>query len=211
MKCSYDECNKTNIRARGLCVQHWSYEQYGSCSNGCVLPAANSKGWCTNCDKRGGPPKRRNLGSILNSDIEKVCSRCKNVFPIEEFFKSHNKNRCQSCQLWVKRDTYLKRNFGIDTEKYENMLEKSNGGCYICGATKEKNGKYLAVDHDHSCCKAKKSCGKCVRGILCDRCNRAVGLLKDNVDNALAVAMYIQKNKPVDKTLLINLDWNEEM
>ena len=187
MKCSYNECDKTNIRARGLCVQHWNYEQYGSCSNGCVLPAANSKGWCANCNKRGGPPKRRNAGTILNNEKERLCSKCKNIFPIEEFFKSHHKNRCQDCQSWVKRDGYLKRTYGIDTNVYEKMLEENNNGCYICGKTQQENGKYLAVDHDHSCCSDYRvSCGKCVRGILCDTCNKAVGLLKDNAENAMA-------------------------
>lgn len=209
MKCKYQECSKTIIRARGLCSEHWNYEQYGKCLNGCSMPAANSRGWCSNCNKRGGPPKRRSIGVIINNDLERLCSRCKNIFPIEEFSKSHHKNRCISCQAWVKRDGYLKRNYNIDTKKYEKMLAKSNGGCYICGKTQEESGKYLAVDHDHSCCKSKgRSCGKCVRGILCDTCNRAVGLLKDNPENAMAVAEYIKNNKPVDKTLLINLEWD---
>lgn len=208
-KCNYIYCDNEKIRARGLCSIHWNYEQYGSCSNGCVMPASNSKGWCANCVKRNGPPSRRNVGNLLNNDKEKYCSRCKTVFPIDEFFKSGHRNRCTSCQAWVKRDTYLKKNYGIDTKKYEEMLKLSNNGCYICGKTKEQNNnKYLSVDHNHACCNTNKGCcGKCVRGILCDTCNRAVGLLQDNPKNAMAVAKYIQNNKPVNKTLLINLDW----
>lgn len=208
MKCRYKDCNKTKIRARGLCVQHWNYEQYGSCSNGCALPAANSKGWCTNCNKRGGPPSKRLLGAAINNSNQRLCSRCKKIFPLEEFNKSNHKNRCIECQFWVKRDGYLKRTYGIDTTTYEKMLEKNNGGCYICGKTQKENGKYLAVDHDHLCCNNYKvSCGKCIRGILCDTCNRAVGLLKDNAENAMAVAKYIKNNQPVSRKLLINLNW----
>lgn len=207
-KCSYIDCKNEKIRARNICSTHWNYEQYGSCSNGCVMPSSNSKGWCANCIKRGGPPSRRNIGNLLNNENERYCSKCKNIFQIDEFFKSHHKGRCVSCQAWVKRDVYLKQNYGINTKKYEEMLKKSNNGCYICGKTKkENNNKYLSIDHDHSCCPEKKSCGSCIRGILCDICNRAVGLLKDNPDNAIAVAMYIKNNKPVDKSLLINLDW----
>lgn len=179
------------------------------CINGCTREASPKTGLCGNCVKRGGkPPKRRNVGYVYNSEVERYCSRCKRVFPIEEFQNSHHQSRCVECQKWVKRDAYLKQNYGISTEQYEELLCASNGGCYICGKTKDKNGgRYLSVDHDHSCCQNRKSCGKCVRGVLCDTCNRAVGLLQDSPENAMAVALYIKKNAPVDKTLLINLDW----
>lgn len=179
------------------------------CINGCFAEGAKSHGMCGNCIKRGGkPPKKRQQGSLVNNKNQKMCSRCKIIFPIEEVNNWSHPNRCKECQAWVKRDTYLKRTYGIDTKKYEQMLEISNGGCYICGKTKDQNGQHLSVDHDHSCCnKNRGCCGKCVRGILCDTCNRAVGLLQDSPENAMAVARYIQKNRPVDKTLLINLDW----
>lgn len=180
------------------------------CINGCDREGAKIHKMCSNCVKRGGkPPTRRNTGWLFNNEEQKMCSRCKNIFVKEEVDKWTHKSRCVDCQSWVKRDTYLKKTYGIDTNKYEQMLEKSDGCCYICGKTqKENGGRRLSVDHDHSCCnKDRECCGKCVRGLLCDTCNRAVGLLQDDPENALAVAMYIQNNKPVDKTLLINLDW----
>lgn len=208
MKCLYDGCDHEPNRARGLCATHWNYEQYGSCSNGCVTPASGTSGWCPNCKKRGGSPTRRNKGSIVNSDIEKNCSGCDTIFPIEEFFASHHAYRCRDCQNKQKRKDYLKRTYGIEESTYIKMLNSSGGGCFICGKTKENNGgRYLSVDHDHSCCNGPRSCGKCVRGILCDTCNRAVGLLQDNPENAMAVAVYIKNNAPVDRSLLINLNW----
>jgi hypothetical protein len=66
---------------------------------------------------------------------------------------------------------------GYDTQwrygvSYDDMLTAQDGHCAICPTTPEQNGKALAVDHDHECCPGRRSCGKCVRGLLCDRCNR---------------------------------------
>jgi hypothetical protein len=34
------------------------------------------------------------------------------------------------------------------------------------------------VDHDHSCCQGRRSCGKCVRGALCNRHNLYLGFIE---------------------------------
>jgi hypothetical protein len=66
--------------------------------------------------------------------------------------------------------------YGITLDDYRGMLARQNGGCAICGRTAEQNGKALAIDHDHRCCpQPLRSCGRCVRGLLCSPCNVAVG------------------------------------
>lgn len=60
--------------------------------------------------------------------------------------------------------------YGITLEDYEAMLERQDGGCAICG--RPPQGKRLSVDHNHS--------NGRVRGLLCVRCNSAVGLLDDD-------------------------------
>lgn len=36
------------------------------------------------------------------------------------------------------------------------------------------------VDHDHTCCVGEKSCGMCIRGLLCKRCNQLLGIAQDD-------------------------------
>lgn len=59
------------------------------------------------------------------------------------------------------------------------LIEK----CSICGKTSDK----LQIDHAHSCCyveyprdRSRKTCGKCVRGVVCAGCNIKLGVL-DNL------------------------------
>lgn len=85
----------------------------------------------------------------------------------------------------VRRDYYLKRHYGITTADYERILKDQGGGCAICHVAPEESThgssrKYLHVDHDHSCCSATVSCGRCVRGLLCGRCNNAIGHFNDD-------------------------------
>lgn len=65
------------------------------------------------------------------------------------------------------------------------MLEAQGGVCAICkGPETKPNAKYLAVDHDHAT--------GAVRGLLCNNCNRAIGLLGDDAERLIAGADYLR-------------------
>ena len=51
----------------------------------------------------------------------------------------------------------------------------------------------FAVDHDHSCCPGNISCGRCLRGMLCQHCNAALGFLRDDHERIARLAEYVQK------------------
>lgn len=76
----------------------------------------------------------------------------------------------------------LRNCYELTEERYNEMLAAQDYRCAICftddpGTSK---GGWL-VDHNHSCCAGKKSCGECVRGLLCRSCNSGIGYLRDNV------------------------------
>lgn len=81
-----------------------------------------------------------------------------------------------------RRRSHLRR-YGIEPERYDEMLAAQGGKCAICRKPPSGNGtsgQSLHVDHDHSCCPGTKSCGDCVRGLLCNNCNRAIGYFQDD-------------------------------
>ena len=78
------------------------------------------------------------------------------------------------------------RSYKITIEEHDKLLELQNYVCAICGKTDAN--KALAIDHNH------ESGG--VRGLLCSRCNRAIGLLRDNADLLRKAAEYLDNDVP---------------
>ena len=84
----------------------------------------------------------------------------------------------------------LKNYYGLTEAEFLSILQHQQYRCAICGSEDPKgiHGVWQ-VDHDHNCCDNKKSCGKCVRGLLCWPCNIGIGLLRDDkslLEKALA-------------------------
>lgn len=85
------------------------------------------------------------------------------------------------------KDWHLQKTYGITLDEYYQMLDEQDGTCAICDALPPTGRKkYLAVDHDHQT-------GK-VRGLLCDNCNRAIGLLKDDAEVLNKASQYLIKH-----------------
>lgn len=81
--------------------------------------------------------------------------------------------------------------YRLTQEDYDRMLDEQGGVCAVVGCERTNGKKRLHVDHDHSCCPGEKSCGQCVRGLLCQNCNRAAGQLRDDPVLAIALADYL--------------------
>lgn len=93
----------------------------------------------------------------------------------------------------------LKNKFKITPEWYEEQLQKQGGVCAICGRPETGidnfHGKVrrLAVDHDHKCCPGNRSCGKCVRGLLCSKCNPALAVVESVGDWGTKALAYLTR------------------
>lgn len=83
-----------------------------------------------------------------------------------------------TCQQWTNFLTRA-RNYGLSATDLQDMYVRQQGLCAIC-AQPERDYTF-AIDHDHGCCNTSRSCGKCVRGLLCKGCNTALGMVDDSV------------------------------
>lgn len=82
--------------------------------------------------------------------------------------------------------------YGITEDEYNFRLDQQEGVCAIC-QNESNSGRNLDVDHDHECCPGRKSCGKCIRGLLCYNCNHAIGLLKDSKKYLNRAIEYLER------------------
>jgi hypothetical protein len=73
------------------------------------------------------------------------------------------------------------RQYGLTPKEYAAMLRKQQGKCAVCRATVRRPH----VDH----CHATGS----VRGLLCGRCNRALGLMRDSASSLRRAATYLER------------------
>lgn len=118
-------------------------------------------------------------------DDEKVCYLCERSLSLTNF---HSKRReCKNCSKGIK----LTYRYGISMEDYEKLLREQNGVCAICERSPDEVG-VLAVDHDHRCCPTERTCGSCIRKLLCTDCNISIGRFNDNVLRLERAAEYLR-------------------
>ena len=135
--------------------------------------------------------------NVLFADGDSSNLKIKNLK--EGLFKSvkvfSNGKKTNRMSTEAQRHYGLMRYYGIDLAKYQEMLLAQNGVCSICfkPETSVVNGKIkpLAVDHCHDSEK--------IRGLLCARCNQAVGLFGEDV-NVLSNAIDYLRKHSIDDT-----------
>lgn len=94
------------------------------------------------------------------------------------------------------RKAYVWSIFRLNWDDYLSMLESQNYACALCQRP-FGDGIRECVDHDHACCPAGKSCGKCVRGILCDDCNKGLGHFRDDPELLRKSADYLERQPQI--------------
>lgn len=146
-----------------------------------------------------------------------LCSCCKQERPVSDFeadkrrrpyglssscrdcsrarkLKSQKKNRKLKPAAYRARDRErrLRRFFGVTVEQYDQMLASQSGLCAICRQPEtdvhSANGKVqnLAIDHN-------RKTGE-VRSLLCARCNKGLGLFREQPKLLIQAAEYLRRH-----------------
>lgn len=117
-----------------------------------------------------------------------------------------NKDSCNARQReWCRQNPqkvlakYIKGKYGLTLDDLQRMIDDQGGRCAacreesvalaMCSVGKGVGSSNTAIDHDHATNQ--------VRGLLCKRCNTAIGFLKDSPLRAERVAVYLRKHAPV--------------
>lgn len=160
------------------------------------------KPYCSNEQARINYKKRiERFKEDCKREIYKKCGQCKRTKHISEFAKDGS-GSCRKCKnaymrQWNEKNReaetkyQLKFKFGITLDKYNEILVSQNGKCAICENEeiavdhRTKKIRRLAVDHCHEA-------GK-VRGLLCSKCNRALGGVNESVEILESMIKYLKE------------------
>lgn len=113
----------------------------------------------------------------ITDDNKAECIVCGNKYPLNEFpqLLSSGIYRCRNCIYCA-------------NPHYKELVDKYGEHCQICGIGigHSKDCK-LAVDHNH---KTNK-----IRGLLCNRCNRGIGFMRDSIDLLQKAIEYLKTHQ----------------
>lgn len=131
----------------------------------------------------------------------RICKVCNTEKDLQTGFVKtgkggYYKHTCKECIKPSQFARNLKAKYKMTLDQFNAMFAAQGSQCLLC---KTPESERWCVDHDHNCCPTKggyiKTCGECVRGILCNDCNLGLGNFKDNPDALLEAYAYLMGSK----------------
>ncbi len=175
--CSFEGCDYPVFTVRsGLCAVHWAQDRAGRpLTPAAYRHAAHSP---SDRDERG----------------RKKCTKCLAWKPVSQYSRSRAAldGLVMNCKACTSDARYLGR-YGITPVQMQKLRAVQGGCCKICGTHESDLLTKLFVDHDHAHCGKYQGCAECVRGLLCQPCNSAIGLMNDSPGRLIAAAEYLRR------------------
>lgn len=103
------------------------------------------------------------------------------------------KDKRDPVKMRLKERARTLRLYGLSTEQYDGLVAQQGGKCAVCQAAGSADSWH--IDHDHACCPGKGSCGRCVRGLLCQNCNLLLGHANDDPTRLAQAIDYLKARR----------------
>lgn len=183
--CSRESCNR-EVHAKTVCHNHYR-ELRRRAAGARAMPRRDSICSINSCDSRhyslgycmAHYMRSKSIKGVApETPIKKLVYGRTNCLVISCHRPHYSNGVCRSHNT-----TY--RTYGITVDRLVELLSSK---CEICDRSDQ-----LSIDHDHSCCPGKTSCGKCVRGVLCQGCNRGIGQFNDDIEALKNAIKYLEK------------------
>ena len=197
--CSFDGCGR-KIRCRGLCRAH--YDQMRDGTSLAPIRSLTARG--SECSFEGCTRPQQSRLLCSSHYLQDLSGR--KLSPIRNWTNRGGQCTAKGCADAVhcsglcKRHYEVRKRYGLDPEKYQDLLKAQDYKCGICGSGDPGRPNW-SVDHDHSCCPGKSSCGACVRKLLCIRCNAGLGMFKDSPELLTRAISYLESHGKVSGTI----------
>ena len=139
---------------------------------------------CIKC----GETKEEPQFSWRVKDVKRVntCKQCHSEYRKKHYEDNRDKYiakaKARTARVGRKFEKYK-----LTEEQWNELLAKHDGQCWIC-----KKSEATHVDHDHACCSGATTCGDCVRGALCNKCNAGIGFFGESVETLKSAIRYLQ-------------------
>ena len=107
-----------------------------------------------------------------------------------KYYEENKESEAIKSKAWRDKNKEYRQNkrleylYGINIEQYNDLFDAQNGRCAICGIHQSELDKKLYVDHDHNT--------GVVRGLLCQKCNSALGMFCDSLDLLQSAFEYLE-------------------
>ncbi|MGW5504562.1 endonuclease domain-containing protein [Streptomyces rochei] len=150
-ECGFPDCGNA-ASAMGLCKGHYQQQRHGQ-------PLS--------------PLRKKRANGTVREMVERgivECLQCRERKSISQFSPLNasgaRRPYCKPCNA----ERVRLGHYNVTKEFLGRVLLAQGNKCAICGVPGLADTT-MHIDHDHACCPGRRSCGTCVRGLLCSRCN----------------------------------------